>query len=100
MMTANGWLVAVVLVAIGVPGAVLAWEVLAERRRLRLAVFADLDSAAANAAFEPGGYLDGYTPQDIAYDLKLYAEDCEYYHESQLLPHVRAWLYVKHQLGE
>jgi hypothetical protein len=93
MMTASAWLIVTVLVAIGVPAAVLAHELLAERRRLRRAVFADLDDAAANAAFEPGGYLDGYTPQDIAYDLKMYAADCEHYHETQLLPHVRAWLY-------
>jgi hypothetical protein len=88
MIYAIGW--AALLVA---PGA-LAWAFVyaAKRNDVRALVFSNLDSAYEGGQFEPDGYLFGVTADDLANDLTLYAEDCSGMLESELLPHVRAWM--------
>lgn len=74
---------------VGVAYAIIRWL---RWRRIRRAVFANLDSAAEDGQFEPDGYLHGYTSFDVAADLEVYAEDCSGYTAEQMFPHVRAWM--------
>jgi hypothetical protein len=43
---------------------------------LRAIVLANLIAAEENGAFAPDGSLFGYTAEDIADDLNLFADDC------------------------
>lgn len=65
------------------------------RRRstlLRGVVFDNLDNAACNDHFEPGEYLADASPDEIAYDMVLHADDCGEYTAPELTPYVREWL--------
>lgn len=64
----------------------------ARRRKVRDIVYRNLDAALEGGQFEPDGYLHGISAAMIANDLTLYAEDCSGYLESEVEPHVRAWM--------
>jgi hypothetical protein len=59
---------------------------------LRQIVFANLNDARANGAFEPNEHLDGATAQEIAEDMVAMAEDCENFRAAELVPFVQEWL--------
>jgi hypothetical protein len=59
---------------------------------LRKIVFANLDDARDNGAFEPKGHLDGSTPLEIAEDMVALAEDCENFRAMELVPFIQEWL--------
>lgn len=58
----------------------------------RYKVFQELNAAREGRQFEPYGYLHGGTPEEVAYDMALYAETVAGYSEADLLPHVRDWM--------
>lgn len=64
---------------------------------LREIVFANLDCAADNGAFEVGGYLSGAKAEEIADDMVSMASDCEDYQPGELVPFVEEWLRVRKQ---
>lgn len=78
-----------------VVGAILLISLLTHARRnaaTRKRVFANLDHADVNGYFAKGEWLDGATVHDIAYDMTLYAADCEDLDASYLVPYVQEWL--------
>jgi hypothetical protein len=58
-------------------------------------VFTLLDNAYANGYFEPGEQCHGMTADELAYDMTLYAPDCENLRPEFLTPYVRAWMQQK-----
>lgn len=92
-MTRYVWIgLAVWLCATTLPtaiGCLTAWR---DRRWLRRSVFANLDSAAENGYFEPGEHLYGATPDEIAHDMALHAEDLGALLGADIVPYVREWL--------
>lgn len=62
---------------------------------VRALVFSNLNSAEGNDYFQPGEYLDGMSPDEIAYDLTQYAATCEGYQPTQLSPYVREWMQLR-----
>jgi hypothetical protein len=58
------------------------------RRKL---VFDNLDAALEGGQFEPGNCLDGMSPDEIAYDMTMYAEGCENYRPEDLALYVHEW---------
>lgn len=64
-----------------------------QRRRLRTAVYGNLDAAwDSDHFFAPGGYLCDMTPGEVAYDLSCYAPDLELERPETLLPYVNEWI--------
>lgn len=63
-----------------------------ETAKVRGIVWLSLDSAFYGGKFGPRGSLYGMSAEDIANDLTLYCEDASGYSESDLVPHVQAWL--------
>jgi hypothetical protein len=85
-----------------IAGANCVWVVLmsiALRRRrypaVHKMVFTLLDDAYANGHSEPGERCHGMSPDEIAYDMTLYAPDCENLRPEFLTPYVRAWMQQK-----
>jgi hypothetical protein len=64
-------------------------------RLLRGVVLSNLDSAMENGHFAPGGYLHGASPDKIAYDMALHADDANDYTTPELTPYVREWLHSR-----
>lgn len=62
------------------------------KRRLRRAVFANLDSAYENGYFEPGEYLHRAGARSITFDLRAFAPDMFDHPANKLLPYVAEWL--------
>lgn len=61
----------------------------------RKLVFDNLEHAWSEAHFERGGYLQGMTAAEIAYDLTCDCPDCSNLDPSYLEPYVREWLRYK-----
>lgn len=74
-------------------GVIGGWR--SDRRRIRRQVFENLDSAYRNGYFEPGEYLNCMSPDEIAYDMTVYAEDCAPMEGPTLAQYVREWQYQK-----
>lgn len=55
-------------------------------------IFRNLDCARENGFFDPGEQLHAASPEEIAGDLRAYAEDCAGFDEEDMEAHVRAWL--------
>lgn len=103
-MTSRDWLAVEVYVA--VVGAIFLigtaraacdslWDWYAHRRRktlVRRVVFRDLNSAAANGCFEPGGQLHNMTADEIAYDMTRGIESCDEARPERLTPFINEWL--------
>lgn len=59
---------------------------------LKQLVFSNLDAAKEGESFEPGGYLDGYTAEDIALDMVIHASDLEDYESEELVEFIKEWM--------
>lgn len=79
---------AVVLISV----ATVALGARARINELHSIVFDHLDNAAENGHFAKGEYLDALSPDEITYDLIMYAELCGGYQIDELTPYVREWL--------
>jgi len=55
-------------------------------------VVRNLEDAKENEAWMPGGYLSGYSAEDIAKDMVLFAADCENLKPSDIVEIIRAWM--------
>ena len=55
-------------------------------------VISNLEDAKANGCWQPDGYLIGYSAEDIATDMVLFAEDCQDLDPKHLVEYIRAWL--------
>lgn len=63
-----------------------------KRAELRHLVFANLDSARLHGYFRPGELLHNATPEELAYELTLYAEGLDDKDPDTLLTYVREWV--------
>ena len=93
------WLVISIVAVVG-PGLLagcLTWAAFEwrDRRKLRQAVYGNLDSAYEGGQFEADGYLHSEPAGGIAYDLTCYAEDLLDREPAELLPYVRDWMFQK-----
>ena len=54
----------------------------------------NLESAQENGAFEKGGYLRGFSAEEIAHDMVNCSADAEQFDPEELVPHVRTWMSI------